>query len=215
MTREWEAECLWGYFGFNSPSILHGRLGFYKGDIFTEEPRIDRDVLPVLEIVRKVNPDIVGVALDPEASGPDTHYKVLQVMAEALKMFEKESGKSNIKVIGYRNIWYRFDPSEANVYVPVSLNMLSVLESSFMNAFASQRGASFPSYELDGPFSELARKIQVEQYQKLKVCLGREYFNEHTSPLIRATRGFVFVRSMTLHEFYETCMELKKTTENL
>lgn len=215
MTREWEAECLWGYFGFNSPSILHARLGFYKGDIFTEEPEIGRDVLPVVEIFRKVKPDVIGVALDPEASGPDTHYKVLQVMAEALKMYEKESGRSDIRVIGYRNIWYRFHPAEANVYVPVSLNMFAVMSNSFMNAFASQRNASFPSYELDGPFSELAQTIQVEQYQKLKICLGRKFFNEHPSPLIRATRGFVFVRSMTLPEFYQTCMELKKTTEDL
>ncbi|MCL4540044.1 MAG: hypothetical protein M1378_10705, partial [Bacteroidetes bacterium] len=64
-------------------------------------------------------------------------------------------------------------------------------------------------------FSELAQKIQVNQYQMLKVCLGREYFNEHESPLIRATRGFTFVRSMTLPEFYDTCMELKKSTEEL
>ncbi len=215
MTREWEVECLWGYFGFNSPSIIQGRLGFYKGDIFTEEPKVERDVVPVLEILRHVNPDVVGVALDPEASGPDTHYKVLQVMAEALRMYEQESGRTDIRVIGYRNIWYRFHPAETNVYVPVSLNMFAVMGNSFMNAFASQRGASFPSYELDGPFSDLAQKIQVEQYQMLKVCLGREFFNDHTSPLIRATRGFVFLRSMSLPEFYETCMTLRKSTENM
>ncbi len=214
MMREWEAECLWGYFGFNSASIMHARLGFYKGDVFTEEPKIERDVVPVLELLRELKPDIIGVALDPEASGPDTHYKVLQVMAEALKMYEEESGRHDMKVIGYRNIWYRFHPSESNVYVPVSLNMFSVLSTSFNNAFASQRGASFPSYELDGPFSELAQAIQVNQYQMLKVCLGREYFNEHPSPLIRATRGFVYVKSMSLSEFYDTCMELRKSTES-
>lgn len=215
MTREWEAECLWGYFGFSASSVLAARLGFYKGDIFTEDPRIERDVVPVLEILRRVRPDVVGVALDPEASGPDTHYKVLQVMAESLKIYEKESGRSDIRVIGYRNIWYKFHPSEANVYVPVSLNMFAVMNASFMNAFGSQRVGSFPSYEHDGPFSELAQKIQVRQYQTLKTCLGREYFNEHPSPLIRATRGFVFLRSMTLPEFYETCMELRKSTENV
>ena len=85
------------------------------------------------------------------------------------------------------------------------------------NLFAWQRGASFPSYELDGPFSELAQKIQVNQYQMLKVCLEREYFNEHLSLLIRirATRGFAFVKSMGLHEFYDTCVELKKSTEEI
>lgn len=73
--REWEAECLWGYFGWNCSSVRHLRLGFYTGDIFTEEPTVQRDVLPVLDLVREVQPDVVSVAFDPEASGPDTHYK--------------------------------------------------------------------------------------------------------------------------------------------
>jgi glucosamine-6-phosphate deaminase len=215
MTREWEADCLWGYFGYNSSSILHARLGFYKGEIFTEEPTMDRDVKPVLDILRRIQPNIVSVALDPEASGPDTHYKVLQVMTEALQIWEKESGHSNMEVWGYRNVWYRFHPSEANIIVPVSLNMFSILSNAFMNAFVSQKGASFPSYEYDGPFSELAQKIQVEQYQKLKVCLGREFFYENPNPLIRATRGVVFLKSMSLSEFYERATALKKSTENL
>ena len=214
MTREWEADCLWGYFGFNSKSIIHARLGFYKGDIFTEEPTLERDVKPVMDILRRVKPAVVSVALDPEASGPDTHYKVLQVMTEALKRYEAETGSSNIEVWGYRNIWYRFHPSEANIFIPVSLNMFAVLQSAFQNAFVSQKGASFPSYEYDGPFSDLAQKIQVEQYNMLKVCLGREFFNEHPSPLIRGTRGIVFLHGLTLAEFYERARALKKSTEN-
>jgi glucosamine-6-phosphate deaminase len=215
MIREWEADCLWGYFGFNSASVMHARLGFYKGDIFTEAPTIERDVLPMLEVLRKVNPNIVSVALDPEASGPDTHYKVLQVMAEALKLYEQESGQSDMQVWGYRNVWYRYHPSEADIFIPVSLNMFATMESSFMNAFISQKDASFPSYEHDGPFSELAQKIQVDQYHVLKTCLGREYFNEHPSPLIRATRGLVFLKSLSLAEFYERSRALRRSTENL
>jgi len=215
MIREWEADCLWGYFGFNSSSVMHARLGFYKGDIFTETPTIERDVLPMLEVLRKTKPNIVSVALDPEASGPDTHYKVLQVMSEALKLYEQESGRSDIQVWGYRNVWYRYHPSEADIIVPVSLNMFAVMENSFMNAFISQKDASFPSYEHDGPFSELAQKIQVDQYHVLKTCLGREYFNEHPSPLIRATRGLVFLKSLTLAEFYERSRALRRSTENL
>ena len=34
MTREWEADILWGYFGFSSSSVIHSRLGFYKGGYF-------------------------------------------------------------------------------------------------------------------------------------------------------------------------------------
>ncbi len=133
---------------------------------------------------------------DPEASGPDTHYKVLQAINEAVQRYAEPSGRRDLRILGYRNVWYRFHPAEANVYVPVSLNMFSVMESAFLNTFVSQREASFPSHEHDGPFCELAQKIQVEQYQMLKTCLGREWFAEHPSPLIRATRGLVFLREM-------------------
>ncbi|MGQ9608448.1 MAG: glucosamine-6-phosphate deaminase [bacterium] len=215
MIREWEADCLWGYLGFDSSSVRHLRLGFYKGEIFTEEPEIERDVLPILNLLMEIDPDVITVAFDPEASGPDTHYKVLQAITEALKEYEKKTGKSDIEVLGYRNVWYRFHPSEANLYVPVSLNMFAILQNAFINAFVSQKNASFPSYEYDGPFSVLAQNIQVHQYQMLKTCLGRQFFNEHPSPLIRATRGFVFLRKMSLQEFYSYARELRRTTEDL
>ncbi len=215
MCREWEGDCLWGYFGWHSDSIDHLRLGFYKGDIFNEEPTMERDVQPVLELFRRVRPDIVTVALDPEASGPDTHYKVLQAINEALKLYRQETHPTpDITVIGYRNVWYRFHPSEADIFVPVSLNMFALQDNSFKNSFLSQKDASFPSYEYDGPFSELAQRIQVEQYEKLKICLGSEYFNHHQSALIRATRGMVFLKKLTPDEFHRFSRELRKSTEN-
>lgn len=214
MCREWEAECLWGYFGWGCEYVMHLRLGFYTGDIFTEEPTVARDVVPVQRLLQQTNPDVVTVALDPEASGPDTHYKVLQAITEALKRHESTTGRSDIRVWGYRNVWFRFHPSEANIYVPVSLNMFTVMHEAFMNAFASQKDASFPSPEHDGPFSQLAQKIQVEQYRKIKICLGREWFYEHSSPLIRATRGLVFLKELSLQEFYQRSRELKQAAEN-
>jgi glucosamine-6-phosphate deaminase len=214
MLREWEAECLWGYFGWDCGSVRHLRLGFYTGGIFTEEPTVERDVLPVLSLLRETAPDVVTVALDPEASGPDTHYKVLQTVTEALRRYESESGRADIQVLGYRNVWFRFHPSEANVFVPVTLNMFSILHSAFMNTFASQSRASFPSFEHDGPFSELARRIQVEQYQRIKTCLGRQWFHEHPSALIRATRGLVFLTQMDLTGFYARSRALRQAAEN-
>jgi glucosamine-6-phosphate deaminase len=214
MCREWEAECLWGYFGYDCSHVYHLRLGFYTGDIFTQDPTLERDVLPVLKLLERIEPDVVTVALDPEASGPDTHYKVLQAVSGALRRYEQSSGRSDIKVWGYRNVWYRFHPSEASLCIPVSMNMFSVMHSAFMNTFISQKDASFPSHEHDGPFCELAQKIQVEQYQKLKTCLGREWFHQHPSAMIRATRGLVFLREMTLAEFYQHSRELKQLAEN-
>ncbi len=213
MLREWEVELLWAYFGIETTSIFPLRLGFYTGDIFAQEPEIDRDVIPIYNLVKKLKPDIVTVALDPEGSGPDTHYKALQSVAGALNMYEKESGNSHIKVWGYRNVWYRFDPSEADLIIPVSLNSISLLHTAFMNCFGSQRAASFPGYDHDGPFSELAQKIQVDQYLMIKTCLANEYFLKNSHPRLRAARGMIFLKEMNLGEFYMKVRELKKVTE--
>jgi glucosamine-6-phosphate deaminase len=211
--REWEVELLWAYFGIDASAISALRLGFYKGDIFSEEPEVDRDVIPIYQLIKKVNPNIISVAFDPEGSGPDTHYKALQAVAEALRMYQKETGNTNIRVWGYRNVWYRFRPSEAELFIPVSLNSLSLLHTAFMNCFGSQSAASFPSYEHDGPFSELAQQIQVGQYDMMKTCLGHAYFQKHPHPRMRAARGMIFMKEMELAEFYEKVRELKKLTE--
>ncbi len=214
MCREWEADCLWGYFGWSGESVRHLRLGFYTGEIFTEEPTADRDVPPILHLLRSVKPDVVTVAMDPEASGPDTHYKVLQAVTEALRRYREETGRDGIEVYGYRNVWFRFNPADAEVYVPVSLNMFSLQQSAFMNTFISQKDASFPSPEHDGPFHELAQKIQVEQYRTVKTCLGAGYFDAHESALIRATRGFVFLKRMDLDGLFEHCGRMRRATES-
>jgi glucosamine-6-phosphate deaminase len=211
MVREWEADLLWGYFGFHTDSVYHIRLGFYKGEMFTELPEMERDVMPIYRIMERNKPDVVTVALDPEASGPDTHYKVLQAITEALRLYEKINPR--VQVLGYRNVWYRFHPSEANVFVPVSLNSMAILENSFMQCFGSQREASFPSYEYDGPFYRLAQEIMVQQHRTVKMCLGREFFGSHTSPRMRAAHGLVFLKQMELEEFYQRSMELRDSMQ--
>ena len=211
--REWEAELLWAYFGIEARDVHALRLGFYQGDIFSEEPQVARDVIPIFGMIKKIRPDIVSVAFDPEGSGPDTHYKALQAVAEAVRMYDKESGASGMRIWGYRNVWYRFKPAEADCMVPVSLNTLSLLHTAFMNCFGSQSAASFPSHEYDGPFSELAQKTQVQQYEMIKTCLGRDFFLRHPHPRLRAARGMIFLKDMSLAEFFDKVRELKKATE--
>ena len=212
--REWEVELLWAYFGIETSAIRPLRLGFYTGDIFSQEPAVHRDVIPIYQYIKEIKPDIVTVVFDPEGSGPDTHYKALQAVAGALKMYEENDGATDVRVWGYRNVWYRFKPAEATMYVPVSLNSLSLLHSAFMNCFGSQRAASFPSYDHDGPFSELAQNIQVDQYNMIKTCVGNEYFLKNSHPRLRAARGMIFLKEMTLGEFYQKVRELKQLTES-
>jgi glucosamine-6-phosphate deaminase len=213
MLREFEEELVWAHFGVQVKDIEHNRLGFYTGDIFTEQPAQDRDVLPILEMLRRVQPDKVSLAFDPEGAGPDTHYKVLQAIADALRLWSKEKDLSELKIIGYRNVWFKFLPSDANVFTPVSLNMLAVLQSSFRDCYISQVNASFPSYEYDGAFSDLSQKIWVEQHKKVQLILGKDFFYTNENPRIRATHGMLFHKEMQLSEFLEHARELKKSME--
>jgi len=213
--REFEAECVWGYIGWQLPDISHLRLGFYTADIFAPEPTHARDVQPIQDLMQQVKPDVVSVALDPEASGPDTHYKVLQAVTAAIETYAKDVPDKEMTVWGYRNVWFRFDPHEVSTIVPVSLQTISTLNHMFLSAFESQRDAEFPAYEIQGPFCEMSQRVQVEQYDIIETCLGYEWFHKHPSPLIRATRGLVFLREMSVPELLKESRALRKQAENI
>ena len=213
MLREFEEELVWAHYGVPVKNIEHLRLGFYTGDIFTQQPDRKRDVEPVLQLLRRIQPTVISLAFDPEGSGPDTHYKVLQAIAEALKQWGREKDLSDLRVIGYRNVWYRFIPSEANVFVPVSLNSMAVLGQSFRDCYVSQVNASFPSPAYDGPFSDLSQQVWVEQFKQVQLILGKDYFYENESPKIRGTHGMVYYKEMRLDEFLEHARELEKSVE--
>jgi glucosamine-6-phosphate deaminase len=212
--REFESELKWAYYGFMGERVRHLRLAFYKGDLFTEPPRIDRDVPPVQDLLDEVRPDIVTVAFDPEGSGPDTHYKVLQAVSQALRQHTEQTGHRVGHVIGYRNVWFKFHPSEANLYVPTSLTHLNDMDACFDTCFKTQCTASFPSYEMDGPFSHLARKIQAKQFKQVETMLGEDFFVKNHDHGMRACRGIVYLAEMTPEEFYTKSEELKHVAED-
>jgi glucosamine-6-phosphate deaminase len=213
MLREFEEELVWAHYGVPVKNIEHLRLGFYTGDIFTQQPDRKRDVEPILQLLRRIQPTVISLAFDPEGSGPDTHYKVLQAIAEALKQWSREKDLSDLRVIGYRNVWYRFIPSEANVFVPVSLNSMAVLGQSFRDCYVSQVNASFPSPAYDGPFSDLSQQVWVEQFKQVQLILGKDFFYENESPKIRGTHGMVYYKEMQLDEFLKHARELEKSVE--
>jgi len=213
MLREYEEELVWAHYGVKVQNIEHLRLGFYTGDIFTQQPDRNRDVEPVLQTLRRIKPTVISLAFDPEGSGPDTHYKVLQAIAEALRQWSMEQDLSHLRIIGYRNVWYRFMPSEANVFTPVSLNSMAVLNQSFKDCYVSQVNASFPSPAYDGPFSDLSQQVWVEQFKQVQLILGKDFFYENESPKIRGTHGMVYHREMKINEFLEHARELEKSVE--
>ncbi|MDP3912915.1 MAG: glucosamine-6-phosphate isomerase [Bacteroidota bacterium] len=215
MLREMEEELVWAHFGVPVESVHHLRLGFYKGDTFTEQPDANRDVQPILEEFRKYKPTVISLAMDPEGSGPDTHYKVLKAIAAAVKEWRKEEDLSKLRVIGYRNVWFRYHPADTEVIVPVSLNALAILDTSFTQCYLSQVNASFPSYQLDGKFSQLTQRVWVEQLKQIQLLLGKNFFYQHEKPLVRATHGLVYFRELSVDQFLQQADELEKSMEGV
>ncbi len=213
MIREFEEEMVWAHFGFRVKNVHHLRLGFYTGNVFTEQPDRERDVAPILQQLRDLKPTVISLAFDPQGSGPDTHYKVLQVIAQAVRLWSKEEDLSRLRIWGYRNVWFRFSPSESNVIVPVSLNAMAVMDNSFTNCYLSQVDASFPSYMLDGKFSHVAKKIWVDQLKDVQLILGKDYFYQNDSPRIRTTHGLLFFKEMSVKEFLDEAREMEKSME--
>jgi glucosamine-6-phosphate deaminase len=215
MIREFEEELVWAHFGVQVKNVHHLRLGFYTGDIFTEQPDKKRDVEPIVELFRKVNPTKISLTLDPEGSGPDTHYKVLQATAEAVRQWGLEKDLSELRIIGYRNVWFKFEPHEANVIVPVSLGDMSVMEDSFSNCYLSQVNASFPSYSHNGKFSTVAKRTWVGQLNDIQLLLGKNYFYLHDTAKVRSSHGLIFFKDMNVEEFLAHARELEKSIEGM
>ena len=208
--REFEEELVWAYAGTPIKNIHHLRLGFYHATSKKEFPDYELDVMPVLSLLRSLNPTMITVTIDPEGMGPDTHYKVLQTVAAALRIRSQETDLSHMKVIGYRNVWSQFNPSEADVYVPVTLNSFAVIEKAFHDSYLTQVKAEFPSPYFDGSFSELAENTWVKQLRDIQLVLGKDYFYENSHPLIRATHGLIFLKEMDVNSFVTMAEQIKK-----
>ncbi|MDB5048807.1 MAG: glucosamine/galactosamine-6-phosphate isomerase [Fibrobacteres bacterium] len=212
--REFEAELVWAHFGFGPDHVTHMRLEFYTGAVFPQDPEYERDVLPIVALLEKVKPTVVTLALDPEGSGPDTHFKVLMAISAALETYTARHGVGDLRVWGYRNVWARFHPAEVNTIIPVSLNSFAVLNNMFESCFISQKSASFPSPELDGTFSELCQKSWVEQFRDLTTLLGKEAFYGHPHPMMRRAYGAIYLKDMSYAEFVEETKPLKALSKN-
>ena len=213
MIREFEEELVWGHYGVPVDNVHHLRLGFYKGAIFTEQPDRSRDVMPILEEFRTLKPTVISLVTDPEGSGPDTHYKVLQAIAEAVRLWSQEEDLSLLKILGYRNVWFRYQPSDVDMIVPVSTNAMAILNEAFEECYLSQVNASFPSYELDGKFSTLTQKRWVEQMRQIQLLLGKNFFYENNNTLLRATHGLIYIKEMNVEEFLTATSELETLME--
>lgn len=209
MIREFEEELVWAYTGVSVKNVHHLHLGFYKDS--HDFPNRERDVEPVLQQLHAIKPTTISVIMDPMNVGPtNTHYKVLQTIAKAIEAWNEEADLSQLKIMGYRNVWSTFALEEANTIVPVSLNNFAVIEKAFRDSYLTQVEAEFPNPNFDGTFSELSESIWVRQLKDVQLLLGKDYFYENQHPLIRATHGLIFLKQMNVSEFLHVADQMKR-----
>lgn len=209
MIREFEEELVWAYTGVSVKNVHHLHLGFYKDS--HDFPNRERDVEPVLQQLRAIKPTTISVIMDPMNVGPtNTHYKVLQTIAKAIEAWNEEADLSQLKIMGYRNVWSTFALEETNIIVPVSLNNFAVIEKAFRDSYLTQVEAEFPNPNFDGTFSELSESIWVRQLKDVQLLLGKDYFYENQHPLIRATHGLIFLKQMNVEEFLHVADQMKR-----
>jgi hypothetical protein len=84
--RESEEDRVWALSKMPNNRVHHLRSKFYTDDFFTPMPSLEDDAMPMANLIRSRQPNIVTVAYDPEGTGPDTHYKVLLVVAASLRI---------------------------------------------------------------------------------------------------------------------------------
>jgi hypothetical protein len=217
--RETEVDRVWALSRMPIDRVHHLRSKFY---VEKKPPTTEDDAMPVARLIRQLQPSMISVAFDPEGTGPDTHYKVLQIVADAVSVcvngddenfYLKESVKKRLLVWGYRNVWFTFSPSDATLLLPASSADLDLLHQTFVSCFTTQKEAAYPSPYYDGPFSGWSCTLQRLQMEHMKILLGESFFREHENPRIRNAEGFVFIKAMTVSRFLREVQGLKSTIE--
>lgn len=189
--RDREEETAWKMLGFDNSCLNFMKLGFYSDK--SGEIDFERDVKPVINLIKRINPDIITLAWENEVGHP-THIKVCKIVMQAVKNYLQECPDKKLDVWGYRNVWCRFEPYQADLIFPVTLEDFTCLKNTFLASYHSQIKAATPSKEYDGPFCDFMQKIMHDQYKAVKACVGQEFFDKHQNQRIRAAQGFCFIK---------------------
>jgi glucosamine-6-phosphate deaminase len=184
--REFEEELVWTSFGIKKENIIHFRADFY----FYPENGFDKDIENMYQILLKLNPDIITLAVDPKGIGPFTHYKTFLIIKAAVKLFYQKT-KKEINIIGYRNVWHQFEPDEVDVIFPVNNKDFEVLNKTFLKCYKTQVDAMFPNSNYQGNFAQIASQIMQDNFLKIN-----EFLNFDNN-----VQGICFLKNMNINKF--------------
>jgi len=154
--REQEAETFWE----GSNCEIHHLRGLFYDDM----SYIGEDIKKLRKLIKKINPDIITVLLDP-VSVSTTHFNTLKLLTSTLFMDNK---RDNIKYLAYKNVWSEFHPFDCDYIFCYSKEITEGFVNRFKESFKSQANAEFPKYGYDKTFATIALEIQTNNSEKLK-----------------------------------------------
>ncbi len=189
--REFEEECVWQSFGVKKSNIKHFRADFYLNNTCEYSKDIDN----FYDLLLKINPDILTLAVDSKGVGPATHYKIFLIIQEAIGKFYEKT-KKNIEIIGYRNVWHQFKSDEANLFFPVIQHDFDLLNKIFWENYKTQVDAMFPNSNYEGNFAQIAIKIMQENLKSIKSKAKNDFLDKNI-------RGLCFLNHMNIEEFLD------------
>jgi len=82
-----------------------------------------------------------------------------------------------------------------------------------MESYLSQKEASFPSHEYNGPFSDLAQRIWVEQHQQLQLLLGKDFWYQNEHPRLRSAHGLIYLKELAVDEVLNIARKFEKSMD--
>lgn len=203
--RETEEERAWYVSGVPLDNLVNLRSKFHSANFFEQfSKKIDFN--PMVKLIEKTNPDIISLALDPEGTGPETHFMTLQMISSAIL----SANRPNLSIWGYRNIWHKFSFSEANMFLLISQEDIDEFINVFSTCYSTQNPPSFPNPYFDGLFSNHSIQIQKEQLQKLKILLGENFFKRHHDKAIKNAAGLILMKELAPANLLQYAIDLNK-----
>ena len=201
--REFEAESMWYSRGVKTEDIHHLHLPFYSDKTFPTYPD-KQDIEPIIYLLTEIQPDIVTVCLDPEGSGPGTHFKCLLAMYKAMETYYTLGCYTKRpRIWGYRNVWSRFTINDAPLTgFQVSAGEALSFESEFKRNYKSQTDAEFPNPYTPLPFQRIATNTWRKQLVK--------YGDKETWPYY----GTILIKEMSLRLFRNYMEPLVKAIDD-
>lgn len=119
-TRRSEARAAVRTFGLDPDQCTHFlNLPFYETGTFKKAPISEEDILPIVELLRQIQPHQIYAAGD-QADPHGTHRTAIEAVLEALERTREDAWQQECHLWLYRGSWTEWELSQVDMAVPLS-----------------------------------------------------------------------------------------------